>query len=397
MKVLFVCPFVPWPPDDGGRIRTSNLVIELAQRFDLELFLIAPETGVPDRELAQLRERVRGGCVRCFQRSAPSTSQRFTSAKVERWFASSDLRRALVERLSKGDVDLVHLDELLLARLLPRDIGVATVLHHHKLDVEFAQATLDREALNPRRRLEAQLDLRKLRSLEREAAVRHRFQITCSEGDAALLRERHPDLEIAAVPSGYDPNYFVPDPGAPRQPGTLLYLGHMGYAPNVDGVRWFATAVLPLVLGAHPDARLRIVGREPAAEVRALAGDAIEVVGEVSDVRPYLATAAALIVPLRIGGGTRLKIVEGLAMGTPTVATHIGAQGLGLEDRRELRLADEPTAFAEALIELLQDPSEAARLGERGRLAVERQFPWSALAGAVAEHWLRAADRTKPE
>ncbi len=397
MKVLFVCPFVPWPADDGGRIRTSNLVIELSQRFDLELFVIAPDTGAPEQEIAELRERVRGGRVRCFERSTPSTGRRLTTPKLERWFESAELRNALAERLAAGDVDLVHLDELLLSRLLPADTEVPTVLHHHKLDVEFATETLRRDSLNPRRRLEAELDLRKLRSLERAGAERHRFQVTCSEGDAALLHKRYPDLEIAAVPSGYDPSFFVPDASARREPETLLYLGHMGYAPNVDGVRWFAAAVLPLLLAARPDTRLRIVGREPAPAVRELSCDAIEVVGEVPDVRPYLSATAALVVPLRIGGGTRLKVVEGLAMGAPTVATHIGAQGLGLRDGRELRLADEAAGFAEAILELLQDPAEAARLAERGRLTVERRFRWSALADQVAEHWRRAADRAKPE
>jgi glycosyltransferase involved in cell wall biosynthesis len=165
----------------------------------------------------------------------------------------------------------------------------------------------------------------------------------------------------------------------------------MDYAPNVEAVLRFTRSILPRIRAELPDVVLEVVGRAPTSEVRALAARHLHVTGEVPEVRPYLETAAALVVPLRIGGGTRLKIVEALALGTPTVSTTIGAEGLGLVHGEHLALADDDAAFSRATLELLRDPARAAALGARGQAFVHERYRWSALAHDLVDYWERVA------
>ncbi|MCZ6598228.1 MAG: glycosyltransferase family 4 protein [Planctomycetota bacterium] len=214
----------------------------------------------------------------------------------------------------------------------------------------------------------------------------------CSEEDARTLRERYGALECAAVPSGFDPEHFRPsEPPPERDAKRLLFLGSMDYGPNVDAAVHFARELLPGLRARRPDVVLEIVGPDATQEVRALDGDGTEVVGRVPDVRPYLERAAMLVVPLRIGGGTRLKIVEALAMGTPVASTAIGAEGLGLEHGRHLVTAPSPGALVPEIERLLDDPAEARELGRGGREHVHARYPWSALAGDLFDFWRRVA------
>ena len=345
MRVLFVCPFVPWPLDSGGRIRTWHLARTSAKHVELELWVVR-EPGAGEAALKRLDDL--DARVRVFERGAPGFFERLALPKIERWFWSTELTRALRERMSARDVDLVHLDELLLARRLPTPCSVPVAQHHHKLDTVLHRRLLTGVSAA------ARFDLWKLEHLEREATRRTRTHLTCSAGDAELLRSRYPDLATWEIPSGYDPSAFAPT-GVERDRARLVYVGSMDYPPNIDALRWFAAESWPALRRAKPDLRLDVVGRDPVPEVRALAGDGIEVHGAVDDVRPWMERAGAMVVPLRIGGGTRLKIVEALALATPTVSTTIGAEGLGLRDGRELRLADNAESIVAATLDILGD------------------------------------------
>lgn len=383
MRVLFACPFVPWPLRSGGAIRTYHL-IEAAAR-EVELHLCAVLEPGQTRAHAEPLERVCAS-VQLFEREAAGPVDQLRRAKIERWFHSPSLRAALARELASGRYDVLHLDELLLARLPPISARTPIVQHHHKLDsVLFESITGGR---GPQRHF----DLWKLRRLEAEAARRTPHHVLCSAEDRAILESRYPGLECAVVPSGFDPRHFTPSAQPPaREPELLVFVGSMSYEPNVDAVARFARNVLPSVLRERPHARLAIVGRAPAPEVRALASEHIEIVGEVADVRPWLERAALVVVPLRVGGGTRLKIVEALAMGAPVLSTSIGAEGLELTPGREIALADEPPAFARAVLELLSDEARRTALARAGQERVRALYPWPTLAHALVEHWRAAA------
>lgn len=385
MRVLFVSPALPWPLDSGGRIRTFRLLEQAAKRCRLTLFAVEDPRPHADAE----RElRALGLDFELFPRSRPGPVARWSQPKIERWFASAALDRAL-ERAAP-DFDLVHLDELLLARRLAPGRARAALVHHHKLDLEFQRLT------RPPRSPAAAFDLWKLARLERLAAARFRHHLTCSEGDRALLLGRHPGLEVTALPSGFDTNDFRPsDPPPERQTDRLCFVGSLDYAPNVDGLTWFVSEILPLLAARRPGVVLELVGRGAGAPIEALLGPRVELVGAVPAVRPYLERAALAIVPLRIGGGTRLKIVEALALATPLVSTPVGAEGLELEGGRHLLLAERPAEFAAACAQLLADAAGARRLGQAGRAQVEQLYPWPALGERLLAAWDRAA-RARP-
>jgi glycosyltransferase involved in cell wall biosynthesis len=192
-----------------------------------------------------------------------------------------------------------------------------------------------------------------------------------------------PDLAVAVVPNGVDLEFYRPGIVPPlTDAGThaLVFTGKMDYRPNVDAVLWFADAVLPLILAQAPDTRFYVVGQQPHERLARLAEQpGIMLTGRVPDTRPYIAAAGVYIVPLRIGGGTRLKVLEAMAMGQAIVSTRLGCDGFDFTDSHEVRFADEPAAFAEAVLELFRDRSRAAALGQTARAFVETHYGWDAI------------------
>ncbi len=383
MKVLFVCPFVPWPLVNGGKIRTFNLIRAASKHAEIHLRILHE----PD-EADDTRAALEPWCasLRFFERSEPSLTQRLLKPKIERWFHSKALIEDVQRDLESGAYSLLHLDELLLARITKPGSKTPIVQHHHKLD------TVLYDTLNQGASLLRKFDLWKLRRLERESTRRYRHHLLCSEGDARLLAERYGALDTGAVPSGFAPEDFRPSqPPIERHPERLLFLGSMDYGPNIDGIGWFVREVLPLIRVRRPQVELEIVGGNPVPAVRSLAGEGVRVLGRVERVPPYLEGAALMIVPLRIGGGTRLKIVEALAMGTPVVSTSIGAEGLGLQDGEQLAMRDGAQDFADSVLELLADPKHAGQLGRTGKHYVEKHYRWDVLADVLVDYWERIA------
>jgi glycosyltransferase involved in cell wall biosynthesis len=198
---------------------------------------------------------------------------------------------------------------------------------------------------------------------------------------------------LGAVPTGVDVEFFQPPQGA-RTQRSLVFLGSMDWMPNIDGICWFAETVWPLVKKNFPDATLAIVGRKPVEKVKQLAArePSITVTGTVDDVRPHLAQAQAMVVPLRVGGGTRIKIFEAMATSIPVVSTRIGAEGLPVRHGESILLADEPAAFAEQIAVLFRQPELGIRLGQAALELVRRHYTWDAV-NAVFEGYLRQVSR----
>jgi glycosyltransferase involved in cell wall biosynthesis len=188
-------------------------------------------------------------------------------------------------------------------------------------------------------------------------------------------------VKTTVIPNAADVEYYQPRPSDPVSDGrTVLFFGLLSYVPNIDGVTYFVNEIWPRIAAAHPDARLKIVGRDAPPSLQALAGPNIELTGFVPDLRPHLAAATAVVVPLRFGGGTRLKIVEAMAMGKAIVSTSLGAEGIEAASGRDLIVEDDAASFADAVNRLIADPDLAARIGASARkLAVDR-YSWSGAA-----------------
>jgi len=227
---------------------------------------------------------------------------------------------------------------------------------------------------------------RRLRWYEAEICRRADCVIAVSEADAAALRSLVLDLRPTVVPNGVDVSAY--DPRIPPAPGmgknALVFTGKMDFRPNVDAVLWFAEEVLPRIRGQVPDARFWVVGQRPHPRLAALRKDpAITLTGYVEDTRPYIAGATVYVAPLRIGGGTRLKLLEAMAMERAVVSTRLGAEGYEVRDGRELLLADDAEAFAAAVVSLLRDPARRTTIGRAARRFVEDHYDWSVLAPRV--------------
>jgi glycosyltransferase involved in cell wall biosynthesis len=218
--------------------------------------------------------------------------------------------------------------------------------------------------------------------------------LAVSEADRETFARLYPGINLDAlhvVRTGVDTQFFTPASG-PESGIELVFTGSMDWLPNEDGMLWFCREVLPLIRREVPDVTLSIVGRSPTPAVRQLAREpGVRVTGRVDDVRQYIQDAALFVVPLRIGGGTRLKIFEAMAMGKAVVSTTVGAEGLPVTHDRDILLADDPASFARAVIRLLHDGDERRQLASAGRRLVEEHFDWSAVARDLEHALVRVA------
>ncbi len=221
---------------------------------------------------------------------------------------------------------------------------------------------------------------------ERQWCTRVALNVAVSAEDAAALTRIAPGARVAVVPNGVDVDEFRPDGGAGR---GAAYVGGLHWFPNADALAYFAAEILPHVRAARPDAPVAWIGSANTGQRRHYAGRfGIDVSGYVDDVRPFMREAACHIVPLRAGGGTRLKILNSWAMGKPVVSTSIGCEGLDAVDGRNILIRDDPKAFANAMLAVLEDEALARRLGQAGRATAEQQYSWDVIGRGLIERYL---------
>lgn len=261
------------------------------------------------------------------------------------------------------------------------------VMDRSRVDLLFQTEELRTLRLPLKERLLRRENLWKLQRVERAASHDLAATVVCGPDDAIFSRARiRAHAPLFVLPNGCDTTFFDQDAYPPSEPAepTGIFCGAMDYTPNTDALAWYFSAIDPTVRSTLPSRRVRIVGRNPVASVRAHATvPGVEVTGEVPDVRPHYQTAHFQMVPLRIGGGTRLKIVESLAIGCPVVSTTIGAQGLDLVHNEHLLLADTPADFAAACVQLAGDPALRQRLRLAGRTRVLERYGWPGLAAQL--------------
>jgi glycosyltransferase involved in cell wall biosynthesis len=395
MRVLLLSPYPPFPPRGGGALRIFNLLKGLAPRHDVTLLSFAPDAAAvaglaPLRKLCRL-VTVQGPPTRSLARRALTTLASPLPDMALRNGAPA-YAEALSRLLAAERFDVVQAESIEMAghALAARGLGPRLLLDEfnaeYLLQRRAALADLRRGLLlRPRPLAGAAYSLVQWRKLARyERSLLRAFDrvLVVSEEDRAALRRLDRRADPLVVPNGVDT--AAVRPGAVRGdmgPATLVFTGTLDYRPNIDALRWFVGEVLPRIRRRRPDARLLLVGRAAGPAVRALHdGEAVELVGEVPDVRPYIDGAAAYVVPMRIGGGSRLKLLEALAMAAPVVSTPMGAEGVpGLRDGAHLLVAGSPSAFADATLRLLADPALGERLGRAGRALVVEKYDWRAI------------------
>jgi glycosyltransferase involved in cell wall biosynthesis len=254
-----------------------------------------------------------------------------------------------------------------------------TILFEHNVEYMIWKRLHEVER-RPLRRALLAVEWRKMRRYEARACRRARLTIAVSDADRALLSAGAPGADIRSIPTGVDTVYFHPN-GTGEKPAALVFTGSMDWHPNEDAILHFIATTLPEVRRQVPDVTLAVVGRNPSGYLQKIGAAAgVQVTGTVADVRPHMADASVYIVPLRIGGGTRLKIFEALAMGKAVVSTTVGAEGLPIVPGEHYLRADTPADFARSVVALLGDADRRRALGQAGRRLVEARYSWGQIA-----------------
>ena len=396
MKILFLTTDLSYPPQDGRMLRTYNVLSGLARRHRVHLVCFDQRHGADPQSRRKVAEaHLRSVCTSVHICEIPAKRSRaalaWTAAASlfgrqtfsSRTYWSPAVLRQLGSLAAAYDVDVIHVENTLLGGHVAHLGRAARVLVHHNVesDLFLQRAASER---NPARRAFLSLEASKMRGFERRMGSSFGVHIACSVADAERLSAIMGGARACVVPNGVDLEYFSPREA--RRSGNLgvVHVGGLNWPPNLQGASWLVEEVWPLVRRTLPNATLALVGRLGEAPVsRWQSRDGITLVGEVEDVRPYFAEASVSVVPLHVGGGTRLKILNAWAMGTPVVSTTKGCEGLPARGRDNLIIADTPAAFAEGVVELLRGPELRAALSASARHLVETGYGWGSIVEQV--------------
>jgi polysaccharide biosynthesis protein PslH len=390
LRVLFVAKRFPYPADTGGKIRTARLLEQLARHLDITL-VSSIEHPKDDQYLPAIaRMGIRLEAVP-WREVAKGTARFYANVLrrlVSRYPVSvaGDYSAPFAERiracLARDRFDLVVCDFVQPSVNLDDRIVCPVLLFQHNVESMIFDRHA-RTAGSPLHRWFWESQRQKMERFERESCQRFAGVVAVSEADRAIFAERFGARRTFTIPTAVDAEYFRPS-DAPVVEGRIVFTGSMDWLPNEDAIVFFAEEILPRVMARVPGATLTVVGRSPSPRLtrRLAAHPAVTVTGRVEDVRPPMAAAAVYVIPLRIGGGTRIKAYEAMAMGKAVVSTPIGVEGLPVRHGEHLLEAERPEDFAAAVVELLQNPDRRSRLGQNARRFVETSCSWPTAAAA---------------
>jgi len=396
MEILVLAPYPPYPPRFGGASRMYHLIRVLAREHRLTLLCFASPAQAA--ELAPLRELC--AAVHTVEHPPAARWKRLYQlrslvgrAYCEYLHASARMRAALASLLARRRFDVVQVEFGDFAGYYSLPDTVLRVLDEHNVEYRLFERTWRLET-SPLRRLYYRQEARKLRRDELRACRRADAILTTSDVDRAVLAPHVEGIPIRVVPNGVDTTFFTPGT-TPEEPGRLVFTGAIDYQPNTDGVLYFHAEIWPRIRRMAPGVTLAVVGKDPPTAVRALAGGGITVTGTVPDVRPWMQSASVFVVPLRVGGGTRLKILEAMASGRAVVSTSLGCEGLDVTPGADILIADTPAAFAEAVVRCLRDPALRAGLTARARALVERRYRWESIGAGLSDFYRELSGRRR--
>jgi sugar transferase (PEP-CTERM/EpsH1 system associated) len=389
MKILWLNANLLLPLDKGGKLRTWHLMRELARQHEITYVSFSDPTQTSaDRDgMSEVCKRLETVCrtdaakgtlrfyadaARYLVDSAPYAIAKYRSAAF---------RERIQAVLASESFDLIVCDFLVPAVNLPAQLPCPAILFTHNVEAEIWRRHTE-NARNALSRSLLQQQWQRMLRFERNALSRFDLALAVSEADRDTFMRLYPGAvrrPIHVVQTGVDTSYFTPQPsnGNPH----LVFTGSMDWLPNEDGMVFFVHDILPRIRAAFPGVTLSIIGRTPTPTVQRLGDvDGVTVTGRVDDVRPHMAKGTVYVVPLRIGGGTRLKIFEAMAMGKAVVSTAIGAEGLPVTHGQNVLIADDPAAFAQMVVRLLRDGAVRQRIESEARRLVVERYDWSAVA-----------------
>jgi sugar transferase (PEP-CTERM/EpsH1 system associated) len=393
MKILWVKAGGLTPPDTGGKIRSYHILRELASRHAVTFFsFYAEHPGDTHPRLTEVFKR-----VVCIPLQIPIPRSRGEAFHFARYMFSPlpytvakhsqrKVKAALGTLLKSESYDVIVCDFVVAGGIIPWAHPRPKILFTHNIEAQIWRRHFER-APNLLWKGIAWGEYRKMRRYERFCLQKADHVLAVSENDKEEFARSIGRKGISVIPTGVDTDYFCPADGGAENPEELVFTGAMDWLPNVDAILYFARDILPLIRKKIPSVRITVAGRTPSPRLLALAESDknIRVTGSVKDIRSFVREASVYVVPLRIGGGTRLKIFEAMAMGKAIVSTTIGAEGLPVTDGKEILIADEPQSFAEAVVSLLNHPERRRQLGSSARGLVECNYKWRSVTDQFEE------------
>jgi len=393
MRFLMVTNTLPYPAIAGHPIRNMNLLKRISHDHQVWLLVMMPEGEFPVdcgpltdfcEEIVLIPTDDPGALARPWQ--AVQFLLQGTPPEL-RLYESQAMIDALCDLVSRIDFDIIQFEDSYMAHYqeyLPKKWAGKKVLTF--IDIAYRQYDrIYRIERKLTRKLRLWLFSRMMYNWEPTYAGNFDLNITMSDIDRELLLSRNADLKITTVPNGVDTQVFLPLPASTETSKNLIYVGNMSYRPNVDAVKWFCNEILPLIHQKLPEVEMWIVGNKPLPEVHELANDLIHVTGLVEDVQPYYEKSTVCVIPLRAGGGTRLKILESMSLGRAVVSTSIGCEGISITDGENILLADDAQSFASQTIALLQDKQKRESIAQIARQFVIDHYDWDAITDSLLQ------------
>jgi glycosyltransferase involved in cell wall biosynthesis len=396
MNILIVSTQFPYPTRSGFTTRVYQLARQLSNSHNVTLLSYAwpHERG----GVASLATQM---TVRAVERKPQSpigkrTTQALTLASRRAYYCreihSEAMQQAIDDVCSTASFDVIQLESSFLCTFrFPRETNL--IIDEHNIEYELFQRMCEGERSLPRRTFN-RLEYSRFRRFEQACWKRADACVVTSEREVDAVRTYAPGTPVAVIPNAVDLDYFTPSDTA-GEPETVIFNGTLNYRPNLDAACHLIDDIWPLVRRRYPGARLILTGRSDGVDTRSLTKPGVRLVGEVPDIRPYVAEATAVAVPIRIGGGTRLKVVEGLAMGKAMVSTTLGCEGVAVRDGEHLLIADDAAAFASRIFEVFESPTLRDALGQAGRRLIETRYSWK-LGGARLESLYRQLIDNEP-
>ncbi|MDP1676621.1 MAG: glycosyltransferase family 4 protein [Bacteroidota bacterium] len=399
MKILHLMPYSPVPPNFGGALRNYNILKNILPHHDVTLAMFGNQT-----DEQKLRQEFKGSIQNIHTVSAPwqrkhyRLGQFYSTLNSHSFFhmlAVNNEMQLLIDRiLSNDSYDIVQTEFSHLGsyRLMT---DAVKILDAHNVEYDnFRRMWLNDH--RPIRKFHYFLEYKKLFKEEIKGCGKQDALFVTSERDKKLFDKDIPNIPKFVIPNGVDSNFFSSGDNQP-EPFTLVFTGMMAYVPNYDGMLYFLDEIFPIVLKKFPSVKVYIVGNRPPKQLSARASDNVIITGFVEDVRPYIRRASVYIVPLRMGGGTRLKIGEALSMKIPIVTTSIGCEGIDIVSGESAIIADDPISFANGIISLIQDDSMKKKLVRNGYDVVQSKYEWSVIGKRILELYQDLVIKTKTQ
>jgi glycosyltransferase involved in cell wall biosynthesis len=394
LRVLILTPSLPYPPIWGFGIRVYEFVRLLARRHDVSLVTYA-EPGDEEKINAvaaicsNVHTVLRTPETERRKRLSQLSSVFLRDSYQRRRLRSPAMQTMLDELMKREHFDVVQIESSQLAGFT-FDPRAVTVLDEHNIEYELLYRMYSTE-VSPLRRMYNWLEYLKFKREEVSSWQSVCGVVSTSAREELIMRQAAPGTPLLVGPNAVNVEYFCPS-DEPISANALVMTGLMHYRPNIDGAVYFVREILPHIHASRPNVVFYIVGAGATTELKRLVGENVVVTDTVADVRPYVYKSAVFVVPLRMGGGTRLKVLEGMSMKKAVVSTSVGCEGIDVSNGEHLLVVDEPRAFADAVLQLLADRERRLALGRAGRALVERHYRWDTVVERLEGFYDRLLD-----